>query len=95
MEHNIKLSFILLASLLGGCTYSTEFDCPAGEGLKCTSLSKVNRKMDKGEIDLGLDPEPMTRPLSPSLDIYFGPHIDEEGYYHSEKLLYVPMKGQP
>lgn len=94
MEHNIKLSLIILISLLTGCTYSTEFDCPAGEGLRCTSLSKVNRKMDKGEIDLGEDPEPITHPLTSGVDIYFAPHIDEEGYYHGEKLMYVPIKGK-
>ncbi len=50
--------------------------------------------MDKGEIDLGEDPEPITYPLNPGVDIYFAPHIDEEGYYHGEKLMYVPMKGK-
>ena len=43
----------LLCLLLEGCAgYSTGFDCPIGEGLKCTSLSEVNRRMDRGDLHL-------------------------------------------
>lgn len=53
---------LLLVSLLpAGCTgYSTGFDCPIGEGLKCASLSEVNRRMDAG--DLHLQPVPAALP---------------------------------
>lgn len=43
----------ILACLLSGCsTWSGDFDCGIGQGMKCASLSKVNKAMDRGEIDL-------------------------------------------
>ena len=47
------LPALIVCILLEGCTgYSTSFDCPIGEGLKCTSLSEVNRRMDAGDLQL-------------------------------------------
>ena len=43
---------------LGGCTgstYSSHFDCPYGTGAGCASLSKVNKMIDRHEIDLDED----------------------------------------
>jgi len=48
MKQIIKLLPILLA----GCgSYSGSFDCPIGEGLKCASLSEVNNKIDRGDVN--------------------------------------------
>ena len=46
----IKISTLLLLSLLvTACgSYSPQFDCPIGPGLKCASLSQVNNKIDDG-----------------------------------------------
>lgn len=62
---------ILFSLILSGCsTYDGSFDCPIGEGLKCSSLSKVNKAMDKHEIDLG-DDEHSSKPSQ----IYFSPAL--------------------
>lgn len=46
----------LTALFLSGCgTYSTHFDCPVGEGVRCASLSTINKKMDKQEIQIDED----------------------------------------
>ena len=43
----------LIVLMLSGCsTWSGDFDCGVGQGMKCASLSKVNKAMDRGEIDL-------------------------------------------
>lgn len=47
--------FLTLANLLvlSGCsTYSTDFDCPKGDGLKCTSLHVVDQKVTRGDIQV-------------------------------------------
>ncbi len=51
---NILNKIIILSALCAsGCsTYQESFDCPVGEGVRCASLSTINRKMDKGEIVL-------------------------------------------
>lgn len=52
-------------SLLGGCaTYQENFDCPVGEGVRCASLSTINKKMDKDEIDLDLDSETTSKTIT-------------------------------
>lgn len=49
---NIRFVFCGLSILGSGCSpWSGSFDCPVGEGMRCSSLSMVNTKMDKGEID--------------------------------------------
>ncbi len=48
-----KLIYILpLMSLVGCSTYKEQFDCPVGTGMGCASLSKVNKAMDKGYIQI-------------------------------------------
>ncbi len=39
------------ALFLSGCTYSSTFDCPAGEGNQCASISQNVKKVDRGEYD--------------------------------------------
>ncbi|WP_085784257.1 hypothetical protein [Candidatus Nucleicultrix amoebiphila] len=66
---------IILSFILSGCsTYDGSFDCPIGEGLKCSSLSKVNKAMDKHEIDLG-DEGKSSLVGSPQAQIYFSPAL--------------------
>ena len=52
-------SLALLGCLfLGSCTgstYSSHFDCPYGTGAGCASLSRVNKMIDRHEIDLDED----------------------------------------
>ncbi|MBX9804257.1 MAG: hypothetical protein K2Y18_00710 [Alphaproteobacteria bacterium] len=52
-----SLSLLGCLSLVGctGSTYSSHFDCPYGTGAGCASLSKVNKMIDRHEIDLDED----------------------------------------
>lgn len=44
------LSFSLL---LVGCSHTQEeFDCPAGKGIGCQSVTEVKKKLNQGEIDM-------------------------------------------
>ena len=67
-------NLIILSLILSGCsTYDGSFDCPIGEGLQCSSLSKVNKAMDKHVIDLGDDGKPSLG--GPQAQIYFSPAL--------------------
>lgn len=48
-----SFGFMMLSCLLTGCgSYSNQFDCPIGPGLKCASLSEVNDQIDAGHVPL-------------------------------------------
>ena len=53
-KHNnlVALLFSLSLSACTGSTYSSHFDCPMGEGAGCASISRVNKMIDRQEIDL-------------------------------------------
>lgn len=82
------LSGLIGSLILTGCTgstYSTHFDCPMGEGAGCASISKVNKMIDRQEIDLGNDDAPSCKgscarqlggnptALGNQVYIYYGP----------------------
>ncbi|NRA89519.1 MAG: hypothetical protein HRU43_00015 [Simkaniaceae bacterium] len=49
----MKKIMLFMALSLGGCsTYQESFDCPVGEGVRCASLSTINKKMDQGKIQI-------------------------------------------
>lgn len=84
----------LIASLSGclsltgctGSTYSSHFDCPYGAGVGCASLSKVNRMIDRQEINLEEDDHdaPGTYPpAGKQVYVYYGPN-------HSGRLVSLP-----
>lgn len=50
MKNFTKLSFLFAFALTGCGSYSNQFDCPIGQGLKCASLSEVNQKIDDGTL---------------------------------------------
>lgn len=39
-----------LVALPGCSSYSETFDCPAGQGVGCKSLSRVNQMVEKGDL---------------------------------------------
>jgi type IV conjugative transfer system lipoprotein TraV len=44
---------LLMGSLLVGCTpHNEDFDCPAGKGIGCQSVTEVKKKLDQGAIDI-------------------------------------------
>ena len=50
MKRLIALNFLTIATL-SGCSIPNEtFDCPAGQGVGCRSISKVNQDIDNGSI---------------------------------------------
>ena len=71
----MRTGLIALSLILSGCqTYSTQFECPVGEGIKCASLSTVNRKMDKGQIDTSAEDKDSDQ----SPEIYFSPSFKNQ-----------------
>lgn len=75
---------LVVAGVLSGCSTTSEtFDCKAGKGVGCKSISQVNKMVDEG--DLGSDKElnahtPLSTPVittaslcpnSPGQDIAF------------------------
>lgn len=73
---------MVMPLLLCGCTgstYSSHFDCPMGEGAGCASISKVNKMIDRQEIDPGHDDVSLTKKTCASklpgrqIYVYYGP----------------------
>lgn len=56
IQLNKLTPFVLAATslqLLVGCTaYDENFDCPAGKGLGCQSVTEVKKKLNQGSIDM-------------------------------------------
>ncbi|MBY0462595.1 MAG: type IV conjugative transfer system lipoprotein TraV [Alphaproteobacteria bacterium] len=45
------LPFLLVLTLLSGCSTSSEvFECEAGKGIGCKSISEVNKMVDTGKL---------------------------------------------
>lgn len=49
MKH---LSLLITLIVTGCSTYDGSFECPVGSGMACSSLSRINKAMDHGTIDL-------------------------------------------
>jgi hypothetical protein len=55
---SLTKQLILFSGCLGlagcaGSTYSSHFDCPLSTGIRCASLSEVNKMIDRRQINLG------------------------------------------
>ena len=65
----LLVGLLILPGVLSGCsTYSNKLDCPYGKGLGCASVTRVNRIIDAGQIDLDEDPSTPSK----KVHIYFG-----------------------
>jgi hypothetical protein len=80
IEKITRVLALLLCLSLGACTgstYSSHFDCPYGTGAGCASLSKVNKMIDRREIDLDEDESTCSSGTCASkkkeVYIYYGP----------------------
>jgi Type IV conjugative transfer system lipoprotein (TraV). len=62
---------------LSGCSlYQESFDCPVGEGVRCASLSTINNKMDKGQINTD---EPVAgQSTEPASTVYLSPQFRDQ-----------------
>ena len=87
--------------ILSGCaTYNETFDCEPGKGVGCKSLSQVNHMVNEGRLPLPSEENPSedsTPPISQTiaqknLRIWIAEHTDEEGIFHQDSLVYVPLK---
>jgi hypothetical protein len=63
MNKSYKTTLLLSLMLLSGCTYGSQFDCPVGEGNKCTSLSETVKKIEADQLNLG--------PSSPAAEKFY------------------------
>ncbi len=77
-----SLGSLAASLLLSGCTgstYSSHFDCPMGEGTGCASISRINKMIDRQEIDPGHDDDPLAKKACASrlpgnqVYVYYGP----------------------
>lgn len=55
-----KLIILLNLSITGCSTYDGSFECPVGSGMACSSLSRINKAMDQGSIELEEKDAPKT-----------------------------------
>jgi len=55
MNKRFMNKYFIVPSLLFGLTACTSnndlFDCPAGKGVGCQSISEVNRRVDRGDFE--------------------------------------------
>lgn len=100
-----KILILLSCLPIMGCTgstYSSHFDCPLGTGVGCASLSKVNKMIDRQQIDLEDDDgfrchrqkdekercgSLVEKPFDSQVYIYYGPD-------HLSKLISIPNSPQ-
>ena len=92
---------LFLPLMLSGCMgiYEGGFECPAGEGTKCKSISEVNELINRNlegrkqgctaSIELSAIPcmPPALFPVSPTSEIWWNPLITQE----IEKNLKLPQ----
>ncbi|MBY0280989.1 MAG: TraV family lipoprotein [Alphaproteobacteria bacterium] len=60
MNKNFIVPYLISSCLvfLSACTSNNEiFDCPAGKGMGCKSISEVNRMVDQGQFGSSSDQE--------------------------------------
>ncbi|MDP4840155.1 MAG: hypothetical protein NWR43_01010 [Alphaproteobacteria bacterium] len=93
-----KLSLIGVLAVLSGCSnYAETFDCGAGMGVGCKSLSYVNRMVEKGVLpldedglsDIGTYKDQSTTPLPLGFKMWVAGYRDEEGYYHDPSFIHL------
>ena len=49
-----KLLITIMVTLLFGCSsYNNAFECKVGKGINCTSVSKINKMVDRGAFNEG------------------------------------------
>lgn len=101
-ECEMKILIILLLASLTGCA-GQRFDCPYKEGVRCLSLSEVDKRISAGTLTkhpakrflkLSKPLEPQKVPDSPFrtteevLTVWIAPYQTEDGAYHEEKRMH-------
>lgn len=86
--------FLFVLNLSGCSPYKSGFDCPAGSGKACTSLYKINRLVDRGELGQLEEEDPMNADLPKNLtncvEVYFPSRTDTNGLWHEGHSLFIP-----
>lgn len=98
-------SYTLLYSvvLLSGCSTNESFDCKAGTGIGCKSITEVNQLVDQG--DFGEDRPPSGQSLiafaedrtvqrvqEQHLRVWIAPFQDEHGNLHEDSTVHTVLK---
>ena len=93
-----KVLLVLSLGALSGCSnYAEKFDCGAGMGVGCKSLSYVNRMVEKGALPLdedglsevGVYQDHSTTPMPLGFKMWVAGYRDEEGYYHDPSYIHL------
>jgi hypothetical protein len=72
---------LLPAALLSGCMgiYEGGFECPAGTGVGCKSISEVNQMVNQGELPKGGLPKIEVEPPTPrNHEIWYAPRASHQ-----------------
>lgn len=83
---------LAIASLSGCASYSETFDCGAGPGVGCKSLTYVNDMVEKGRLPLneGLEPTGFTNldvQKSQGFRVWMAAYVDENGHMHEPSYV--------
>lgn len=74
MNFKSVMSVTSIVCLVGCSSYKENFDCPVGTGMGCASLSRVNKAMDKGRIQIE-EPDYEDDHTKPSKEIVITPKV--------------------
>ena len=78
MKNKIYKAFsITLSFSLSGCMgiYEGGFECPAGVGVGCKSISDVNTMVNQGDIPKS----PAEQPITTKAEIWYSPTFRDQG----------------
>ncbi len=94
----MKTVIVLSLLVLSGCGQS--FDCPYKDGVRCLSLSEVDKQISAGKLNQknkakplkALEPQKVPdspfRTVDEVLTVWVAPYQTEDGTYHEEKLMH-------
>lgn len=95
------LSLIMVIGLTGCSPYQSGFDCPAGKGRACTSLYRINKLIDRGEVGQIEKEEPLNAGLPQAVDphggleVFLPAHQDESGTWYGARTVIIPKVYSP
>ena len=97
----MKIVFILVLLSITGCA-SQKFDCPFNDGVKCMSLSEVDKMRGKNASSRKLKDIKKLTFYKPSrstlrteeevLTIWMAPYRTEDGTLFEEKIMHIVAK---
>lgn len=101
----IKLSIILISSILTGCSHTKEtFNCKYQKGVGCHSISEVNTMLNNGKLSLAPKSKTRSAPFSSinsnvkriaeeHVTIWVAPHQDHDNWHEECKVHTILRSG--